>query len=63
MERVNVLKSWEAIENCLKFFGESLCGVFDLSCVESCAKRQKVIEHSFLAIIPLILEILKPARI
>lgn len=35
MEGVDVLQAWEAIEDCLEFLGECLCGVFDLSGVES----------------------------
>lgn len=36
VERVNVLEAWEAIEDCLEFFGESLCSVLDFSCVKCC---------------------------
>ena len=39
VEWVNVLESWEAIENCLEFLREGLGGEFDLSCVEASDTR------------------------
>lgn len=35
MERVDVLEAWETVEDGCDFLRESLCGIFDLSNVES----------------------------
>lgn len=35
MERVNILESRKAIEDCLEFFSKSFCGELDFASVES----------------------------
>jgi hypothetical protein len=63
VERMNILQAREAIENSLKLFAECFRGELDFSCIEAFAQRQQLFVVPSSYCLPLILLILKPARI
>ena len=46
VERVYILKAWEAVENGLEFFGERLGGELDFSSIKACKNRLVANEKS-----------------